>query len=152
MKKSKSTALMNPRDQSQLFRSPLFSNSRLYNIKKDPFQNLERNGSAKLLPASPSGLRLPSLQGTSTPRIPIKVISVKNLIADTPKYEDLFKFNRLNLQKHCLTVPKTPHFKLRRRDPLINSKEYRSARKRHSETNLDDLSFGNIHFFQKGES
>ena len=145
MKKSKSTALMmSPREQSQLFRTPLFPKSRSYNMKKDPFQGLERNGSAKLVPVSPPGLRLPSLQGSCTPRLPIKAFSVRNLLADTPRHADLFKFNRLKIEKkQCLTVPKTPYFKMRRKDPLINEKEYHSARKRYSETNFDDASFGN---------
>ena len=147
MYKSKSVASKNNlKDDSDFFLSIIRPSIRNKKQIKDPFSTLNRNSSAKLLPVSPSCLRLPCLQGKLTPQSPHKVTSssCKDLKIITPRCRDLFKINRLKVQKKInLTVPKTPYFKLRRRDPLITSKEYHFSRNRNSDINFEEISFGN---------
>ena len=144
MYKSKSTSEINTNIEPS-FRFSIFrASTKDKKPVKDPFSTLNRNNSAKLLPVSPSYLGLPSLQGKISPKLPTIQPNHKSIISKTPRCEEIFKINRLKIQKKIsLTVPKTPYFKLRRKDPLITSKEYQSARNRNSEVILQEMSFGN---------
>jgi hypothetical protein len=138
MYKSKSVSFITPKAQPGVRASNLGLNPRQPTSRQDPFFGLKINGSGKLLPVSPCGLRLPSLKTEA--HCKKASVDYKFILCQTPRCEIMFKPNRVKIiQKE--TVPKTPYFKFRRKDPALMPKEAQSVRNRNSEINLQDLSF-----------
>ena len=142
MNKSKSLEQIKPKHLSEIFMNPLMQSMRLKKSNKDPFFQLNRNVSAKLLPASPSGLRLPSLRSKLTPTALNQEKPLNKMICKTSKNDSLFTFSRLKLFSTESNAPKTPYFKIRRKNQLISAKEFLSARNRKSEIKFEEISFG----------
>ena len=108
-------------------------------IAKDPFKVLGGNRLSKLMPVSPSGSRLPSLQnrpGTNTD------IRVRESGKKLPSFDLLFRPNRLKVAPKDLNKPKTPYFRIRRREE-VSGKEVKTARNKIAEFKYEDISFGN---------
>ena len=140
MKKSR-LLFMSPRSKSETefkFDSPGPLSKK---IKNDPFLTLHRSGSHKLMPVSPSGSRLPSLNSRPAiidPNDRTKKVKASNL----PHFDLIFKPNRLKVAPKDLTKPKTPYFRIRRRDQTGGIKEPQTTRNKMNEIN-EDVSFGN---------
>jgi hypothetical protein len=109
-------------------------------LKNDPFQTLHRSGSNKLQPVSPSGSRLPSLQ--SKPAVPEAIDGrVKVKMNQLPHFELVFKPNRLKVAPKDMSKPKTPYFRIRRRE-TTQGKEPQTTRNKINGLNVEDVSFG----------
>ena len=110
-------------------------------VKNDPFLTLHRAGSQKLMPVSPSGSRLPSLNRQSG-IIELKTRSKKVKPSNLPQFNIVFKPNRLKIAPQDMQKPKTPYFRIRRREQVVGIKEPQTARNKTNGIN-EDLSFGN---------
>lgn len=140
MKSSRKISII-PRSKSETvfgFDSPLSKK-----LPKDPFSMLGGNKLSKLMPVSPSGSRLPSLQNRpqSIHAQPLRKSSDSN--ARLPQFELLFRPNRLKVAPKDLSKPKTPYFRIRRRDQVNLMKEIQTARTKKSEFKFEEISFGN---------
>lgn len=112
-------------------------------LSKDPFSVLGGNKLSKLMPVSPSGSRLPSLQnrpGTIHTQ-PLRKSNDTN--ARLPQFDLLFRPNRLKVAPKDTNKPKTPYFRIRRRDQVSSLKEIQTARTKKSEFKFEEISFGN---------
>ena len=93
------------------------------------------------MPVSPSGSRLPSLNsksGNVESNSRFKQVKSSNL----PNFNLVFKANRLKVAPKDLKKPKTPYFRIRRREQVGGIKEPQTTRNKMNEIN-EDLSFGN---------
>lgn len=137
MKSSKITKISIPRSKSEIIFG--FDSPASKKITKDPFRVLGGNKLSKLMPVSPSGARLPSLQNRpGTNRDFIVRDSGKKL----PQFDLLFRPNRLKVAPKDLNKPKTPYFRIRRREEA-SGKEVKTARNKIVEFKFGEISFGN---------
>jgi hypothetical protein len=140
MQKSSSISKINSKKQPQAFNLPLKPDSKLHNPHKDPFENLDFKVSNKLMPVSPSGIKLPRIQSKTTISLKKKSFSTRNLTYYTPRPDTNYNYATNKSEKNQAFMPNTPIFRIR--DQHINNISYR-PRKTESEANFTDISFGN---------